>query len=219
MKISVVFVDNGEPTVEMSLQSIKSQNVDEIIVAHGPNTNVDVVKRYADKMFGPLSSIGYARYIGVMNARNRIVALADSDTIYGVNYFAYALEDFERYDVDIVKAGNVMSIQMITDPIGFIENFVMRIGGAYEFGWVIKRDIIENLDEKDVEKLKNPRTDFGHIPKIITRKTFIDHRMTCYTRIPTYFWREYAYPTIGSVIPITAVASIITITLLKRFIP
>lgn len=205
MKVSALCVDNGEELAAECLESIRSQGVDEVVVVAGPRTDVELVRRYADVVVGPISPVGWARYVGLLKTSNRIVALCDTDTVYMDGYFKYAVEDFERLPwLAVVKAGYVEPHR--PSPLGYLEGAVARVIGAFEYGWVVdKSKLLSALTPRDVEVLKNPRADVGHVAYKLLHRSLVDHRMRVKTRLPTYYFESYLAPAIGAVAPIAGV--------------
>jgi len=209
--VSVVLVDNGEPTLKQCVDSIRNQSVrvDEIILVSGPKTDKSLAWELADYVIGPYEYIGYGRFVGIQRAGNNIVMLADSDTIYDRDYVKHALESIQKSV--IVKAGSVHPLDT-KDPLWVFDYIMFRITGAYEFGWVINRDKLLNyFTTTDINKLMNPRTDLGHIVSLKPIKSSVNYKMVCWTRLPTYFTKNYLIPTVGTV----AVSSIIPALVVK----
>ena len=199
-------VDDGEELAEESLRSVRDQGVDELVVVPGPRTRLSVVEKYADVVTEPVSPVGYARYVGLLRASNRIVAFCDTDTVYGEKYLEHAVEDFsENPGLAVVKAGVVLPHE--PSPLGYAESLVMYFVGAWEFGWVVDRDkLLRALGSDDVELLKRPRVDFGMLPSVRRLKSLVDRRMVIKTRLPTYFFKNYSPAVIGASVPVVAVS-------------
>jgi hypothetical protein len=172
----------------------------------GPGTRLEVVEKYADRVTEPVSPVGYARYVGLLVASNRIVAFCDTDTVYGERYFEYAVEDFARDPgLGVVKAGVVLPHK--PSLLGYVESLVHYFVGAYEFGWVVDRErVLGVLSARDVELLKRNRVDFGMLHSVNRLKSIIDRRMVVRTRLPTYFFSNYSPAVIGASTPLVAVS-------------
>jgi glycosyltransferase involved in cell wall biosynthesis len=201
-----VCVDNGEELTEECLRSIRAQGVDEIVVVTGPRTRLSVVEKYADIVVGPVGPVGYARYVGLLRASNRIVSFCDTDTVYYSGYFEHAVEDFTRdQELAVVKAGVVLPHEQ--SPLGHAESLVHYFVGAWEFGWVVDRDkLLGALGSGDVELLRRPIVDFGMLPSVRRLKSLVDRRMVVKTRLPTYFFKNYSPAAIGASVPVAAVS-------------
>ena len=207
MKVSALCVDNGEELAAECLESIRSQGVDEVVVVAGPRTDIELVRRYADVVVGPISPVGWARYVGLLKTSNRIVALCDTDTVYMEGYFKYALEDFERLPwLAVVKAGSVEPHR--PSMLGYLESAIARVIGAFEYGWVVdKEKLLSAMTPRDVEALKNPRADVGQVAYKLLLRSLVDHRMRVKTRLPTYYFESYFTPAVGAAAPIAGVAT------------
>jgi len=209
LKISALCVDNGEELARECLESIRSQGVDEVVVVAGPRTNIELVKKYADIVIGPITPVGWGRYIGLLNTSNKIVAFCDTDTVYMEGYFKYALEDFEKApDVVIVKAGTVEPHSK--SILGALESTMLWITGAFEYGWVVDKDkLLRVMSRDDVEALKNDKADFGIVTMRHIVKSIVDHRMRVKTRLPGYYFKNYFIPIVGTLSPIVASSGLV----------
>jgi len=81
---AVVCVKNGGKTIERTLLSIKSNNVEQIIVVDGLSTDdtLDIARKYADKILSDEGKgLAYARQIGAENASSEFVAFVDADAV------------------------------------------------------------------------------------------------------------------------------------------
>lgn len=213
VKVSAVILDNGEPTLVMSVESVTRQTVgvDEIILVTGPSTDWRVVeelkRKYQLKVIGPVDKIGYGRYLGILEAKGRVIMSCDSDTIYSDDYLEHALHDIER-GFQLVKAGVVHSLDT-SNPLWIVNHMVFQIIGAYEFGWVFRRDdMLSVITKRDVETFMSiPRADLGWLSTLRLKST-INYNMKCWTRLPTFFIREYLPSAVASTTPVSAVLAV-----------
>jgi glycosyltransferase involved in cell wall biosynthesis len=208
--VSAVCVDNGEELTRESLESIRGQ-VDELIVVAGPRSNLELLRELADTVIGPLGPVGYARYIGLTRASGDLVVLCDTDTIYMDGHVEHAIDDFKRFPwLAVVKAGSVEPHK--PSLLGYLESAVARVIGAFEYGWVVdRRKLLSAMMARDVEALKNPRTDIGLVSYKLLLKSLVDHRMRVRTRLPSYYFESYFASAVGSVIPIAGVSAMVLI--------
>ena len=171
-----------------------------------PRTRLDAVEKYVDRVTEPVSPVGYARYVGLLAASNRIVAFCDTDTVYDEKYFDYAVEDFAvDPELGVVKAGVVLPHE--PSILGYIQSLTHYLIGAYEFGWIVDREkVLRALGERDVELLKRSRVDFGMLHSVKRLKPLVDRRMKVKTRMPTYHFSNYSLTLIGSITPVVSVS-------------
>jgi len=81
---AVVCVKNGGKTIESTLQSIKSNNVEQIIVVDGLSTDdtVDIARRYTDMIISDGGKgLAHAMQIGAENASSEFVAFVAADAV------------------------------------------------------------------------------------------------------------------------------------------
>jgi len=178
LTVSTIVVDNGEPTLEECIESIRSQSypVSEIILVASPKTNLELAHRLADRVIGPVDYIGYGRYLGILEASGEIIMSADSDTVYDKDYLRYAVEDIER-SCEAVFAGSVYRYGFLE----LVDLVYFSVYGALEFGTVFLRDrALQVIDPEWL--LEDPRRDI--LPFLRKLNTCVDPRMVCYTRLP-----------------------------------
>jgi glycosyltransferase involved in cell wall biosynthesis len=212
-KISAVMLDNGEPTLARSVESVARQTagVDEIILVTGPKTDWRAVEelsyKYQLRVIGPVGRIGYGRYLGILKASGDVVMSCDSDTIYSEDYLEHALGDINR-GFQLVKAGVVYPLDA-SNPLWIVDHMVFLITGAYEFGWVFRRgEMLSVITERDVKAFMNiPKIDLGRRPTSRLKST-INYNMKCWTRLPTFFTREYLPPAVAATTPVSAVLAV-----------
>jgi len=95
--VTAVCVDNGEPTLEQCIQSLRNQTVKvRVVVATGPKTNMELAKSLADAVIGPFDKIGVARVTAILKHGDDVIVSCDSDSIYDPHYVEYALEDLKN---------------------------------------------------------------------------------------------------------------------------
>jgi glycosyltransferase involved in cell wall biosynthesis len=210
-EVTVVLVDNGEPSLERSLLSLRRQSIPvTIIVASGPKTNLKVARRYADKVMPPIEGIGKARVKAVLEAETEYIVSADSDTTYHEKYCEYAL-DALRKGAKAVKAGVILPLEA-HDPLAIFESAFSLIP-CYEFALSFKKSeaLRAGLAEEEA-KWTNPRMDIGWF--IVTKLNALpDLRLVCYTRMPTngarYVAENFVPSLLAGFTPVFGVAGIV----------
>ena len=182
--VSAVCVDNGEPTLERCVKSLRDQPVKvEVIIAAGPRTNMEIARSIADKVVGPIDFIGLARLEGVKTASSDFIISCDSDSIYGEGYVQYALEDLQRFNA--VKAGTILPLDPSID--GYVESLFSRLI-PYESGIGFRRQALYDILRVFPFTPFNRRADIGwHVLLLNPR---IDPRMVVWTRMPTTGFRQ-----------------------------
>jgi len=178
--VTAVCVDNGEPTLEQCIQSLRNQTERvRIVVATGPRTDAELAKSLADEVIGPFDRIGVARIAAILKHGDDIIISCDADSIYDPRYAEYALEDLR--ESNSVKAGSIYPLpghyylESIIEP-----NLLFFM--PYEFSLAFKRSLILSRLPSDWEQ-SSPRWDIG----MLTVPFMIDNRMRVWTRLPTYY--------------------------------
>jgi glycosyltransferase involved in cell wall biosynthesis len=178
--VTAVCVDNGEPTLEQCIQSLRNQTERvKVVVATGPKTNAELAKSLADEVIGPFDRIGVARIAAILKHGDDIIISCDADSIYDPRYAEYALEDLRGSNS--VKAGSIYPLpghyylESIIEP-----NLLFFM--PYEFSLAFKRSLILSRLPSGWEQA-SPRWDIG----MLTVPFMIDNRMRVWTRLPTYY--------------------------------
>ena len=117
--ITAIVVDNGDALLKESLRSLRNQ-VDEIIVAPGPKTDLGLANDLADRLMNPVRGIGLARVRAIQEAKGDRVLSCDSDTVYHDGYSECAEQDLGIFRA--VKAGRAYPYEW--DPISAVESAI-----------------------------------------------------------------------------------------------
>lgn len=107
-KISVVVcTKNEEKRIKYCLQSIKKNNVDEIILIDGNSKDktVKIAKKYTNKIFiSKKNSLTYDRQLGIDKTKNKFIAMIDADHILKKNDIKNLLFDLKKFNFDVVQS-------------------------------------------------------------------------------------------------------------------
>ena len=181
---SVVCMDNGEPTLERCVKSIRGQPVKvEVIIVGGPRTDYELAKSIADKVIGPYDFIGVGRLQGIRLASSEYVISCDSDSIYGENYVLYAVNNLAKHAA--VKAGTILPLE--PSPEAYFEAAFTRLL-PYEFSLAFRKGALLSLVERIPFTPLNRRMDIGWYAYLLNYK--IDPSMVVWTRLPTTGGRQ-----------------------------
>jgi glycosyltransferase involved in cell wall biosynthesis len=196
--ISAVFLDNGEELIEQSVSSISGQ-VDEVVVASGPKTDLALARRLANVVTEPTGGTGSARVRGIAASSGDLVLTCDTDTIYQPGYARAARRALDRHRS--VMAGRIMPYEdPVPGSLAWIESSAAW-AIPYEFALGFRRDALEDSGILS-RRYDNPRIDIG--PWVARRLPPLPvFSMRCRTRMPTYYARL-----IASYVPALAGASI-----------
>ena len=198
--ITAVVVDNGEPTLIQCLESLLDQTLppNEIILAPGPETPEDVlveVRKLGVRVLERLEGIGVARVNAVLRSSNDLIVSCDSDTVYERHYVEYAAEDLLN-GFKLVKAGRILPREI--NPLALIETVFTPLV-PYEFALAFRRS--DFLKAKvHLEDYSDPRSDVGFWLSRRFFPPYIDFRMECYTKLPTYAAAKIASDYLGPLI-------------------
>lgn len=203
--ISAIFLDNGEPLIEKSVESIVRQ-VDEVVVASGPKTDLALARRLANVVTEPTPGTGTARVQGILASSGDIVLTCDTDTIYSRGYAEAAARQLRRYSS--VMAGRIMPYEdPVPGSLAWIES-TAAWAIPYEFALGFKRDALERSGILE-KRYTNPRLDIG--PWVARRLPPIPvFSMSCRTRMPTYYAKllaSYMPAVAGASIPLAVVGA------------
>jgi len=158
VKITCVLVDDGEPNLERCINSLRNQkNVEtEILLCGGAKTDYRLAKKLADRVFGPIHTIGRARVKGILEASSNYIVSCDSDSIYDSRYTEYALENLRQ--ANAVKAGTILPLEWL-DGLALVETMFSLLP-PYEFAYSFRRSafLAANLHKEDYD---SPRSDIG----------------------------------------------------------
>jgi glycosyltransferase involved in cell wall biosynthesis len=214
LKVSVVAVvcDNGEPTLEKCVSSLRSQTVPvRVVIAAGPKTNMALAERLADKVYPPIVGIGKARVNAILKEECEYILSCDSDSVYDIHYAEYAVEDLKG-GAKAVKAGIILPLEW-TNPLALFEAaFSLLI--PYEFALAFRRSEFLRLGlAEEAERASDPRWDIGW--RVVNWLNALpDFRMVVYTKMPTYganYVAQNYVPSLlaGALIPIGTVSVIV----------
>jgi len=128
--VSIVVTAAYEPDalLEVSLSSLRSQslikcdkNNIEIILVAGKGVNVDIAKRYCDKIIMEDSARGElppgkltARHIGICEAKGDIIVATDADTYYPPGWLAQLLKPYLRTATVVATHGPCIGLTEYT---------------------------------------------------------------------------------------------------------
>jgi glycosyltransferase involved in cell wall biosynthesis len=216
-EVVAVIVDNGERNLAKCIESLRRQTIPpKIVIASGPNTNLEVASRLADKVYPPIQGIGKARVNAILNEQAEYIISCDSDTIYEKHYVEYALEDLKG-GFKAVKAGVILPLNW-DNGLGVLES-ACSLAIPYEFALCFKRgEALKAGLVEEAKKWNENRMDIGWF--MLTKLSPIpDMRMICYTRFPTYgakyVCENYLASAIGGIIPIITAAGIVGASTIK----
>lgn len=213
-EITAAVVDNGEELLERCLQSLRRQSIPvEIILAPGPNSDVGIAEKYADRVVEPVAGIGRARVQVILEASTPHVLSCDSDTVYDSRYAEYALLDLGW--LSAVKAGSIRPLE--GSPLAWVETLTQQLF-AYEFSLAFRRQAFLDVGIHELD-LRHPKNDIGRAVAV-RLLPLPDPRMVCWTRFPSYH-AELAAPyvpiALAGLAPVTASAGISLVNeVLKR---
>lgn len=211
-KVVAVVVDDGEPTLEKCISSLRSQTIPvRVVIAAGPKTDMALAERLADKVYPPIIGIGKARLNAILNEEAEYIISCDSDSVYESRYAEYALEDLES-GAKAVKAGIILPLEW-NNPLALLESsFSPMI--PYEFALAFRKSEFLKLGlVEEAERVSDPRWDIGW--RVVTGlNTLPDLRMVVYTKMPTYganyVAQNYAPSLLaGALIPIGTVSIVV----------
>lgn len=203
--ITAVVVDNGEEILERCLQSLRQMTVPvEIIVASGPKTDIALAEKYADLVLNPVAGIGRARVQAILAASTPYILSCDSDTVYDSKYSEVASQDLKT--LSAVRAGSILPLE--GSIMAWVET-VTQLAFAYEFSLAFRRQAFLDAGIHELD-YSHPKNDIGR-EVLVRLLPFIDPRMVCWTRFPTYH-AELAAPylpiALAGLAPLTATAGV-----------
>jgi glycosyltransferase involved in cell wall biosynthesis len=211
-----VIVDNGEINLPKCIESLRRQTIPvRIVIASGPNTDLEVASRLADKVYPPIQGIGKARVNAIVCEDAEYIISCDSDTCYEKHYIEYALEDLKS-GFKAVKAGVILPLEW--NGLGIVES-AFSLAIPYEFALAFRKsEALKAGLIEEAKKWNNNRMDVGWF--MLTKLSPIpDVRMVCYTRFPTYgakyVCENYLASAIGGIIPIITAAGIVGASTIK----
>jgi len=185
---TAIVCDNGEPTLEKCISSLRGQTVPvRIVVAAGPKTDLSLAEKLADKVYSPISGIGRARVNAILNEEGEFFLSCDADSVYEAHYAEYALQDLKA-GAKAVKAGVILPLKW-NEPLVLLET-VLTLVPPYEFALAFRKSAfidagIHKLDYSD------SRADIGGA--VVNRlNPWTDFRIVCFTRMPTKGGYEFA---------------------------
>jgi glycosyltransferase involved in cell wall biosynthesis len=204
---TAIVCDNGEPTLEKCISSLRSQTTPvNVVIAAGPKTNLALAEKLADKVYPPIRGIGRARVNAILNEEDEYIISCDADTYYDVNYAKFAIEDLKK--TRAVKAGTIIPLEW-KEPFVLLEAALTLIP-PYEFSLCFRRQAF--LDAKiHLEDYSDQRADIGGA--VVNRLNALpDLRLVCWTRMPTKggydFAQKYLPSALIGMFPIVGVSSV-----------
>jgi len=208
MSAVAVVVDDGEPTLEKCISSLRGQTVPvRIVVAAGPKTDLSLAEKLADKVYSPISGIGRARVNAILNEEGEFFLSCDADSVYEAHYAEYALQDLKA-GAKAVKAGVILPLEW-NNPLVLIETAFSLIP-PYEYALAFRKSAFLNAG---IHKLdySDPRADIGGAV-VIRLNAWPDFRMVAFTRMPTKggyeFSEKYLFSALAGSTPILAVVTV-----------
>jgi glycosyltransferase involved in cell wall biosynthesis len=205
---TAIVCDNGEPTLEKCISSLRGQTVPvRIVVAAGPKTDLSLAEKLADKVYSPISGIGRARVNAILNEEGEFFLSCDADSVYEAHYAEYALQDLKA-GAKAVKAGVILPLEW-NNPLVLIETAFSLIP-PYEYALAFRKSAFLNAG---IHKLdySDPRADIGGAV-VIRLNAWPDFRMVAFTRMPTKggyeFSEKYLFSALAGSTPILAVVTV-----------
>jgi len=198
--VTAVCVDNGEPSIGKCIDSLRHQTIPvRVVIASGPKTDLELVKKLGDQVYPPLLGIGKARVNAILGERDEYIVSCDSDTRYNGNYCELAVQDLRV--LGFVKAGMILPAEQPSDVGLALFEQVFSFLGPYEYAIAMRRSAFLGLGVHRMDYDSCPRSDIG---LGILRRTILlpDPRMVCWTRLPTksaYVTKEY-FPAIAAAV-------------------
>jgi glycosyltransferase involved in cell wall biosynthesis len=209
---TAIVCDNGEPTFEKCISSLRGQTVPvRIVVAAGPKTDLSLAERIADKVYPPISGIGKARVNAILNEEDEFFLSCDADSLYEAHYAEYALQDLKA-GAKAVKAGVILPLEW-NNPLVLIETAFSLIP-PYEYALAFRKSTFleAGIHFEDYTGL---RADIGGA--VVKRlNAWPDFRMVAYTRMPTKggyeFSEKYLPSAVAGFTPVLAVAGVVGVS-------
>jgi glycosyltransferase involved in cell wall biosynthesis len=205
---TAIVCDNGEPTLEKCISSLRGQTVPvRIVVAAGPKTDLWLAEKLADKVYSPISGIGRARVNAILNEEGEFFLSCDADSVYETHYAEYVLQDLKA-GAKAVKAGVILPLEW-NNPLVLIETAFSLIP-PYEYALAFRKSAFLNAG---IHKLdySDPRADIGGAV-VIRLNAWPDFRMVAFTRMPTKggyeFSEKYLFSALAGSTPILAVVTV-----------
>jgi len=213
-KVAAVLVDDGEPTLAKSVESLRNQTVKcDIILAPGPKTDLELARSLVDVTMPPMIGIGRSRVSAILKADHRYILSCDSDVVYDQRYAEHALENLR--EVNAVRAATILPLDW--SMLGLVET-VFSLLPPYEFAYAFRKAAF--LGAKiHKEDFSNTRGDIGWALSWRLRPR-LEPRMVCWTRFPTFgavnFTQNYLAPALAGFIPMLGVAGVVAANELTR---
>jgi glycosyltransferase involved in cell wall biosynthesis len=206
-------VDDGEPTFEKCISSLRGQTVPvRVVVAAGPRTDLAVAEKLADRVYPPIKGIGRARVNAILKEECEYILSCDSDSVYEAHYAEYALQDLKA-GAKAVKAGIILPLDW-SNPLAAFESALSLIP-PYEFALCFRKSEFLKLG---VVEEADPRWDIGW-SVVRGLNAYPDFRMVVWSKLPTYggynVAENYAPSLIAGLTPIFGVAGIVGASTLK----
>ena len=186
-KISIIIpVYNGEKTIEKSLLSIYNQNFKEIetiiIDDFSNDKSVEIINKLMKK-FPSISlyqnqinkGLLYSKLTGILKAKGKyILFLYQNDFFTKIDTFSILYDEVEKNNLDILGFSSLLNEGKYIHHFNEIENISqimynittegVRRTGDVIFNYFIKNDILKNIleqiNEKYLEKITNYNSDF-----------------------------------------------------------
>jgi len=221
-KVVVILVDNGEPTLTKSIESLRNQTVKcDIILAPGPNSDLELARPLVDVVMPPTIGIGRSRVNAILQNDAEYIVSCDSDCLYDKRYIEFAVEDLEA-GMRAVKAGIILPFEW-KEPLTLVETALSLIP-PYEYALCFRREdflragIVEEAERYGADR----RWDIGGA--VVTRlNAWPDFRMKVLTRMPTKgawgFVENYAVPLLAGTVPLAITAGVVGASRLLNSLP
>jgi len=196
-KVVVILVDNGEPTLTKSIESLRNQTVKcDIILAPGPNSDLELARPLVDVVMPPTIGIGRSRVNAILQNDAEYIVSCDSDCLYDKRYIEFAVEDLEA-GMRAVKAGIILPFEW-KEPLTLVETALSLIP-PYEYALCFRRAVVTRLN------------------------AWPDFRMKVLTRMPTKgawgFVENYAVPLLAGTVPLAITAGVVGASRLLNSLP
>jgi len=196
--ITAVVVDNGEPLLEKSIESLRDQTerVNKIIVVGGDKTDYELARAIADEVYGPITkSIGDARVCGILKAEDEIILSCDSDTIYPPEYAEICVTELREHE--FVKASRAEPVDGYSDNP--LRNALIMLEQQfypfvyYEHSLAFRKSAFLSYGLHEFE-FQCKYQDIGY-PLMLTKLVPVIpiEDLMCYTRLPTRWWTDVLY--------------------------
>jgi glycosyltransferase involved in cell wall biosynthesis len=222
VKVACVVVDNGDPHLSSTVQSLlrQSRKCDEIVLAPGPKTGqatIEDMKALGVRVLDPVEGIGKARVKAILSTDADIIVSCDSDTLYYESYVEEAVKTLMK-GYRAVKAGTVEPHKW---SLGALLELPIATLLPYEFGLAFWRtEFLKTSAVRAAQETSNRLWDIGPIVSMEMQPVAINPRMKLRTRLPTHAARHlintWAAPVLATAVPAAIAATIVSGDLVKK---